>query len=215
MAPSLRSDLLLPISIVILAGGRGRRMGVDKASVQLAGETLLNRAVRRMSHLSHDIIVVSRPDQCPTVAGARLAHDLAPYGGVLAGIAAGVEAADHDWVFVMAVDMPFVDVELVRRQFSLRHGYDAIVPRLEVGVEPLHALYSKVCLAALREVLKEGSRRVISFYSSVRVRYLDCDPLAWPQALRRSFYNINTDADLLLAEKWLRETTVSDGRAHG
>lgn len=199
-SPRLDSE---PISVVILAGGRGNRLGRDKASIELGEETLLQRVVRLASSLSDDVVVVVRADQGLQVAGARVVTDLAPFEGVMAGIAAGLRAASREWSFVTALDMPFLNLELIRNMALARLEHDAVVPRLNVGLEPLHALYHKRCLPALHAALEKGRRRVVSFYGSVRVRYLGPAEIASLDPEGRSFFNINTPEDLIRAQAWI------------
>ncbi|OGO05329.1 MAG: hypothetical protein A2Y73_06265 [Chloroflexi bacterium RBG_13_56_8] len=197
----------ISVSAAILAGGRSVRLGRDKASVQLAGETLLDRVVRMMSCLSDDVIVVVRPGQARVVVDARILMDAAPHVGVMAAIATILAEAHYGWSFVAACDMPFISLGLVRYMISLTHGYDVVVPQLEVGLEPLHALYHKRCLPALRKALARGERRVISFYGELRVRYISLSEMRPYDPLGRSFFNINTAEDLNRAEEWIRSTS--------
>jgi len=204
-----------PISAVVLAGGRARRLGRDKATIKLGGETLVQRAVRLVSALSGDPMVVGRADQQSQLAqqirGARILSDVEPFTGVLAGIASGLTAARHDWCLVVACDMPFVRPDLVRYMMSLREGYDAVVPRLEVGLEPLLSLYHKNCLPALWRALKLGERRVVSFYAPQRVRYVEAAEIRLIDPKGRSFHNINLPGDLAQAKEWLRAGGASEG----
>ena len=197
-----------PISAIVLAGGRGKRLGRDKATVELGGETLLQRVVRLVSQLSDDVIAVVRADQQRQldrqVDGARTVSDAQPYVGVLAGIASGMAAARHDWCLVVACDMPFINLDLLRYMISLRQGYDAVVPRLEVGLEPLLALYYKRCLPALWRALRARERRVVSFYRSLRVRYVQATEIRLFDPTGRSFDNINLPEELARAREWLR-----------
>lgn len=191
--------------MVILAGGRGRRLGRDKATLEIGGETLIERAVRRMSSLADDIVVVARPGQRWSswldAAEARSVPDLWPYSGVLAGIAAGLLAARRNWCFVMACDMPFVNPDLVRQMLSASLESDAVVPRLDVGVEPLHALYHRRCLPALLDALAQGRRRIISFHGPLRIHYHDTAAFAQIDPEHRSFFNINTPEDVIHAQE--------------
>lgn len=196
----------VPASAVILAGGGSERLGRDKATVELAGKTLLEREVGLMRRLSDDVIVVLRPGQPPQAWGARVVTDAEPYTGVMAAIAAGLAAARYDWSLVVACDMPFVSPYLVRHMMSLRRGYDAIVPRLEVGLEPLHALYHQRCLPALLSALARGEHRVVSFYGSLKIRFIAPSEIRPYDPEERSFFNINTPQELAQAEEWLRET---------
>lgn len=197
-------EALPSLSVVILAGGYGRRLGRDKAALLLGGETLLERAIRRMAWLSDDLVVVTRPDQELAASTACVVHDRPGQSGVLAGIAAGLAASSHAWAFVVACDMPFVNLDLVRYLAGLAAGYDIVVPRLPQGLEPLHALYSQCCLAAVERALYAGQQRVISFYPEVRVRYVSPDAMAPLDPELRSFFNINTPENLDQAQDWLR-----------
>jgi molybdenum cofactor guanylyltransferase len=189
-------------SVIVLTGGKSRRIGRDKATLMLAGETLLDHALRAARTLSRDVIVVKRRDQSLSIGGVdvRLVCDALPYEGVMAGILAGLTEARHQWTLVLACDMPFVSLPLVRNMLEQRHEHDAVVPRLSVGLEPLHALYRTTCLDALRHALATGQRRVSSFYCGLDLLYVQeseidrIDPEHW------TFFNINTAQDLAVAQ---------------
>ncbi len=196
------------LSAVILAGGLGERLGGrDKATLVLGGETLLSRVRRRLAPLTDQVVVVLRPDQQigpalqEALQGATVVRDLPGHRGVLAAMAAGFMAARHEWSLLVACDMPFVQGELVRYMWSLREGWDIVVPRLPVGLEPLHALYHRRCLAPLQEALAQGRHRVISFYEPLRVRYVDEDEISRYDPQRLSFFNINTPDDMRRAQE--------------
>lgn len=191
------------ISVIILAGGHGKRLGTDKALLEMGGQTLVQRAVATLAALSDDLVVVIRPDQALHLPGARVVNDLAPYQGVLAGIAAGLAAAQHEWSLLVACDMPFLNLDLLRYLIEQADAHDIVVPRLEVGLEPLHALYHRRCLAALESALQAGERRVRAFYSALDVRYVSPEEMARLDPAGRSFFNINTPEDLATARHWL------------
>ena len=202
---------LSDISAVVLAGGRGERLGgQDKATTTLAGVTLLERVIRRVADLAGETIVVLRPDQeiTPQLAGAslgaRIVRDV-PGAGVLAAMAAGLSVMTGDCALLVACDMPFLQLPLLRYLLTLRSGWDIVVPRLEVGLEPLHALYHRRCLAPLGEALAQGSRRAVSFYATLHVRYVDADEIALYDPRGISFFNVNTPDDLAQAEAWARQ----------
>ncbi|MBC7236672.1 MAG: molybdenum cofactor guanylyltransferase, partial [Chloroflexi bacterium] len=193
----------MAVSGVILAGGRGERLGgQDKAAVILAGRMLLEHVCERIAPLMDEMVLVLRPGQTPAAlsqppgCGVRVTHDLPGYSGVLAAMAAGLEAIENEWAFLVACDMPFVQLPLVRYMLAIRERWDIVVPRQEVGLEPLHALYHRRCLPALYEALRQNRRRVIHFYEGLRVRYIEPAEIARydPQGL--SIFNINTPEDL-------------------
>ncbi len=197
-------------SAIILAGGRGERLaGQDKATLVLDGETLLERVYRRVAALADEVVIVLRPDQelapdlVAATQGAIVVRDLLGHAGVLAAMCAGLEAARHEWSLLVACDMPFIQASLVRHMWSLRGGWDVVVPRLEVGLEPLHALYHRRCLSSIRDALAQGRRRVIGFYEPLRVRYVEEEEIGRHDPRRLSFFNINTPEDLVRARQLL------------
>jgi len=192
------------VSVAVLAGGPGRRIGGDKAEILLAGERLVDRAVRRLGWLSDDLWVVLREDQRLEVVGARLTRDVLPEAGALAGMAAALQAVRHEWAFICACDMPFVQRPLVERLLAeiRADACDLVAPRLAVGLEPLHAFYHRRCLPAILSALAQGRRRVNSFYEAVRPCYLEEEAVLAYDPARRSFFNINTPEDLALAREW-------------
>jgi len=197
-------------SVILLAGGLGARLGgQDKATLLLAGEPLLGRVHRCVAPLTDDVVIVLRPDQelgpalAAAVQGAAVVRDLPGYSGVLSGMAAGLAAARHGWSLVLACDMPFVQIPLLRYLWSLHGDWDAIVPRLAVGLEPLHAFYHKRCLSPLCAALAQGLRRVSGVYETLRVRYVDEGETAPHDPQRLGFFNVNTLQDLARAHELL------------
>jgi molybdenum cofactor guanylyltransferase len=188
------------LSLAVLAGGLGERLGADKAALRLGGEPLLARVLRRLAPLSDDPLLVLRPGQTLADAyGARVATDLAPYSGALAALAAGLAAARHEGVAVVACDMPFAAPEPLGAMACLAYAFDAVVPRLDVGLEPLFALYHRRVLSAIVAALARGERRLSAFHADVRVRYVSPEEIGAPPELWR---NINTPEDLAAVE-WL------------
>ncbi|MGI5917645.1 MAG: molybdenum cofactor guanylyltransferase [Anaerolineae bacterium] len=186
------------VSVAILAGGKGRRLGRHKADVLLAGEPLLAHTLRRLDGLSDDVMVVARRGQRLPVEAGRLIYDSALNRGVLAGMAAALAAARHDLCLIVACDMPFLEQDLLQHMIDRRDDYDAVIPRLTVGLEPLHALYHRRCLPILERFLSQGERRVSAFCAALNALYLDETELVPFTA--DVFFNVNTPEDLARAE---------------
>ncbi len=199
------------LSIAILAGGRGERLGVDKASSLLCGVPLLRHVTLRLAPLqSDDLMLVLQPEQAPPAqCSARIVRDIAPNRGVLAGMAAALGAARHPWVLIVGCDMPWASARLAHYQYSRREGHDAVVPRRTVGLEPLHALYHRRCLAATQASLAQGERRVSRVIQALNVHYVEETTLSQIDPLGRAFVNINTQQELYQASAWLSADGVS------
>ena len=184
------------ISVIVLAGGASRRMGVNTALLPISPrETLVSRVVANLRVLTQDIVLVSNTPELYRELPVRHTSDQFTGAGPLAGLHAGLRAVDNRWAFVVACDMPLVDHRLVRYMLLLTQGSAAVVPRIEEAIEPLHALYSQDCLPAIEARLGAGQRRMISFYPDVRVRYVEAREIAIFDREGHSFANANTPED--------------------
>jgi molybdopterin-guanine dinucleotide biosynthesis protein A len=204
------------LSVLIMAGGRSRRMGQDKAWMVLDGMPLVERVVRRMLPLADELLFgASATERFETLASslgvaARVVADLYPDAGPLAGLHAGLGAARNDLVLALAGDMPFVSLALVQHMVALAPGFDAIiceVPSRRTGKtfrEPLHALYRRSCLPAVSARLAAGERQMISFLAEVRVRVVSPDDVRRLDPDFRSFFNVNTPEDWQEAQQMMR-----------
>jgi len=194
------------ISAVILAGGDSRRLGIDKALLELDGQTLLSRVVQKLAPLSDDVIVVTNsPEDYEHLAlGVRFVPDERPGEGALMGIYSGLTAATYPSALTVASDMPFLNMSLLRVLVDKIAGHDAVVPRLEGGLlEPLHAVYRKQCLPFMASVLAQGRRRIAAFLDQVDVFYVEQPTIDRLDPLGLSFVNVNTAADWKRAQQLL------------
>lgn len=204
-----------PLSVAILAGGQSRRMGRDKALLDVGGQPLLQHVLDRAGSLSDDVLVVAtdRPEYARF--DVRIVADRFPQTGALGGIYTAIAEAAHPHCLVLACDMPFLNTELLKYMAAQPRDYDVLVPSLSADrsdqggketLETLHAIYGKACLPAIERQLRDGTLKVISFFSEVRVRRI-------PEAVIRqfdphllSFFNANTPEEY----EWARDRYGSD-----
>jgi len=198
------------VSGVILAGGESRRLGQNKALLRIGGRTLIERVVEAIAPLTAEVIVVvASPEQAaalPLPPSVRVVSDRHPGCGSLGGIFSGLAASREPWILAMACDMPFLNPTLLRHLMTARRGVDAVVPYLEGQPQPLHALYRKTCLAHIESRLRAGQLKIASLFAAVRVRYVDEATIDRIDPGHRSFFNINTPADLEEAQSLLPAT---------
>ncbi len=175
-------------------------MGRDKALELVGGEPLISRVISRMSEVADEIVVVvngiDRASHLPLPQGAIVVVDAYPDKGALGGIFSGLRAGREDWAMVVACDMPFVNVALLKHILDQADECDAVVPILDGRPEPIHAAYSKVCLPAIERKILADDLKIAGFFEDVRVKFVaerEVDKLD-PDHL--SFFNINTEQDL-------------------
>ncbi|MCL0094873.1 molybdenum cofactor guanylyltransferase, partial [Dehalococcoidales bacterium] len=131
----------------------------------------------------------------------RTVTDTYPDKGPLGGIYTGLAISDSLYNLVVACDMPFLNQALLRYMLQLSVDVDLVVPRLGDMVEPLHAVYSKTCLAPIKYLLKQSNLRVTDLFTLVRVRYVETEEINRFDPKHLSFFNINTQADLEIARE--------------
>lgn len=190
-------------SIVILAGGKSSRMGVDKSHINLFGKLMIDRIIERIGSKGNEIIVVSNEVIKFSTDKVKIVPDYYQNYGALAGLQAGIKEAKNDLVLVVANDMPFINLELFdyMRQ-RMVPGVDVVIPDNGRGLEPFHAIFrKKSCLPAIEKVIQEQSKRIISWFPLVKVVIVEesvIDSLD-PEGL--AFFNVNTPVDLQRAEQ--------------
>lgn len=177
---------------VILAGGESRRMGSDKSLLPIFGARFIDHVYRTMAELFDEVIIVTNSPMLYAELPCAKVPDIYYAQGSLAGIHSAVCHASNDKVFVAACDMPFLNPEVVRSLCEQAGQADVVIPVHGGGAEPLHALYSKRCIAPMEEALDRGQKRIVSFFPAVEVKELATE--GWqtldPEGL--SLRNINT-----------------------
>jgi molybdopterin-guanine dinucleotide biosynthesis protein A len=195
----------LDISCIVLAGGKGSRLGQNKITEVIGNKNLLERVVSCLSSFNKEIVIVTATAQ-PLAQlvdhpDLRIVTDTYPGKGSLGGIYTGLAASDSFYNLVVACDMPFLNRALLSYMIRISAGYDLTIPRVGKFVEPLHAIYSRDCLAHIEELFKQGNLRVSELLNMVRVRYVEVDEIDRFDPKHLSFFNINTKAELRMAQE--------------
>jgi molybdopterin-guanine dinucleotide biosynthesis protein A len=170
--------------------------GRDKAFAAVGGEPIAVRTVRLLHELFPQVIVsTSRPERFRGL-DVETVGDLFPARGPLAGIHAAMRTSRHPHVFVVACDMPGLDPEVIRWMLARPRAADAVVPRWDDDVEPLHALYAVHTLPHVERCLATGRHALREFLPGVRVDYVEERELRALGGAARSLLNVNTPEEL-------------------
>ncbi len=193
-------------SIIILCGGRGRRMGQDKGLIQFRDKPLILNVLETAKSVAQEIIIVLRDEkqisQYEKIIGdynfifnkLSIIADSIPDEGPLIGICTGMRVLNSDKALVLPCDSPFITKEFINNIFSYSEGYEAVVPKWPDGkVEPLHAVYSEAVVGRIKTLIEEDVRDVKSLLEICKVNYVDADLL---NDTGCSFLNLNKPEDL-------------------
>jgi molybdopterin-guanine dinucleotide biosynthesis protein A len=109
--------------------------------------------------------------------------------GPLMGIASALETSANEINFVVACDIPCINLSFVRKMLAEAIDVDMVIPVENDGkYEPLFAVYCKSALAAINEVLASGRRKISDVFNRCRVKYIELNDADW-------LMNINTMAE--------------------
>jgi FdhD protein len=180
---------------VILAGGKSTRMGSDKALLPYRGGRFIEAIYRLFADIFKEVILVTNtPDQYDFLP-CRKVQDVLKEMGVLAGIHSGLYHSSNPAIFAVACDMPYLVEGLIRHMASHADAGGVLIPEGPDGLEPLHAVYGKGCLAVIETTLLSGQRRIVSFFDRTNVNRMNLEQVAIFDPDFVSFININTPTD--------------------
>jgi molybdopterin-guanine dinucleotide biosynthesis protein A len=195
----------LDISCIVLAGGKSTRLGHDKILEQFGDTSLLELVISRINPLGKEIIIVTAKERTFTQLASRpkikIVSDIFPGQGSLGGIYTGLVNSNSFYNLVVAADMPFLNVNLLRSMIEMADGYDFVLPRVNGLFEPLHAVYSRNCIPPIERILNQGKKVIIELFNYVRVRYVGTDEVDRFDPQHLSFFNINTPQELERARR--------------
>jgi len=188
------------ITGIVLAGGRGSRMGgVDKGWVELAGVPMIVHVLQRLAPQVGEILINANQnlDRYRALGHKVFADTVGGFAGPLAGLHAGIAHAARDLVVTVPCDSPFLPLDLVDRLHAalVARGAQLAVARTFDQPHPVFALARRDVLPSLTAFLEGGGRKIDAWYAALDVVEVAFDDEA------DAFRNINTNDELLAAAR--------------
>lgn len=173
---------------IILSGGKSRRMGKDKATLQFRGMRLIDYAINVVAKLSSEVLISS--NKSIALLNYAVINDIYSGKGPLAGLHACLKHSSNDVNLVIPCDAPFLTTELYEELLVNLRDADAIVPVLpDNKMEPLIAIYRRDCASKMEEQLIAGDYKVLNLLNKIKVKY-------YPVKNIEMFRNLNYPIDL-------------------
>ena len=218
-----------PVTGVILAGGKSRRMGENKALMRLGDNSLIGHVIRCLQNVTDELLLITNSPTEYAHLDVPMHGDILPDAGALGGVYTGVTHASYDAVLCVACDSPFLNPNLLTYLVSVLGEYDAVMPYTyssrqtpfcrnkdigntnrsygddtQITLQTLCAAYSKRCLPIIELMLQESELRVHALQERARIQRVS--PEVWrafdPEGM--SFFNINTPGDFKRADSYMR-----------
>jgi molybdenum cofactor guanylyltransferase len=189
--------------LAILAGGRGERLGGEKAMAQLGGRALIEHPLHAARGARLETVVIAKRSSTLPPLEERVLHEpdtpRHPLCGVIAALDFAATRTPAPAVLLLACDMPFVTSELL----GWLAGLEGSVMAVEGGrAQPLLARCLPTQLPVLREAL-DARRSLRASFAELAPRLVDKRELARFGDPARLCFNVNDGDELALAESWL------------
>lgn len=183
-------DKQADISAIILAGGQSSRMKQDKALLPVNGKSLIESVASQLEPFFADIIVSARDKQPLDFLPYRIAVDSSSGQGPLMGILTGLEASRTPYNFVIACDIPQINIGFLESMLEHVRRHDIVVPVSgDSKYEPLFAFYRKDLIPHIQGLLAKGIRQIIKLYPLAQsVKHVPMPAADW-------YFNLNTLED--------------------
>ncbi len=190
---------------VILAGGRSRRMGRDKAFLPFGKGLLIERVIEVMRQVTGDVILITNTPEPYQRFGLPMFSDVIPEAGSLGGIYSGLTYAKTPYTLCVACDMPFVKLQFLCFLCDTAAEADVVIPRNVEDFQPLCAVYSQVCREPIRQKIEDQRLKITGFFDQVRVRVIEGELLTRYDPHNVMFFNANTPEEYERARQLLEK----------
>jgi len=181
---------------IILSGGKNARMGENKAFIRINGERIIDRTIRIFRELFGEIVLVTNEPLAYLEFDLKIVTDIIKGKAALGGIYTGLFHSSCEHAFVCPCDMPFLNVDFIRYMKDRTKSHDIVVPVEPEGFQPLHAIYSRRCMPAMKKCIDEDRLKITGFYEQARVLKIPPEAIAPFDPEGRMFFNINSPDDL-------------------
>lgn len=185
-----------------MTGGASRRMGFNKAFIELdceTGETILSRTVSLFEKLFDETVIVTADASIYSEAGVPVLTDIYPDCGSLGGIFTALKSFSGSPLFIAACDMPRIDPDAIEAVINAARSatgpIDAAVPYINSRYHPLHAYYTQNATDKIEQLIKARKLRVQGFIDSAAILKLVENDFGAID-ITRSVANINTPEEL-------------------
>ena len=184
------------ITGVILAGGKSLRYGRNKALVEVDGKRLIERVINVMQPIFKSLMIITNTPRQYDYLQLPMHEDIIKGLGPLGGVYTGLETISSESGFFVACDMPFLQSDLIRHMVEIEGDFDAVVPKVDWKIEPLHAIYTKNCLPAIKQLIDAQGYQIIEIFDNIRVRYVKEEEIRSFDSKLKSFFNVNSPGEL-------------------
>ncbi|MGE4272936.1 MAG: molybdenum cofactor guanylyltransferase [Desulfitobacterium sp.] len=192
---------LLPMTGIILSGGKSSRMGSNKAFIEWDGVPLIERSLSALRMVFSEVVVSSNHPELYASYDVQVVKDNYPDRGPLGGLEACLRVARYDHTFFVACDMPFLNSEVIRFMAREIDEKDILAPEIGGGFYPLHAFYHKSCLPVIEKQLMANRLSLRDVFRLCSVHFLREEDFRDFPEIKLNLSSVNTPQECLALKK--------------
>lgn len=184
---------------IILAGGKSSRMGFDKQFMEVNQDRLMDIVINKLKEEFEEIIIVTNKPEGYYKNQYIVTKDIIKGKGPLSGIHAGLKLSSSKYAFVVACDMPHINLDYIRymKEFIGNKNIDGCVTKYGELVEPFNGFYSKGIIEDIEKHLLNQRRSVNSLLKELNIKYVEESKAREFSPNWDMFINLNTQEDLI------------------
>jgi FdhD protein len=193
-------------SAAILAGGKSRRFGSNKALAPWFTGHMIDALVQTAASACQEVIIIANESEPYSYLGLPIFPDILPGLGPLAGLQSALHNAKAERVLLLGCDMPLLNSELLNFMWKIPTWAPVVIPVTPQGLEPLHAIYHKSLLHLVDQLINCGNLRLKSLARKVPCRIVGPDDILKLCPSFECLSSVNTPRDLAKLKRHLKET---------
>ena len=185
------------LTAAVLVGGLARRLGgADKSALVFNGERTIDRQLAVLRAITDSVLIVGGDGARYESTGVRAVPDLITGAGALGGIYSALVQSDASRTLIVACDMPFLNVDVLKRLvLPTSDEVDIVMPRTNDGLQPLCAVYANRLAGVIRQRIDGGLLKIVDLAEVARIEEVGPEELAAHDPERLMFVNVNTPHD--------------------
>lgn len=192
------------MSLILLAGGKSTRLKKDKAFLRLNNKTIIEGIINKLKPIFKEIMIITNNVEDYGFLGLKVIPDIVKDKGPLGGIYTGLKTSKDKNNFILAVDMPFINEELIKYMLTF-DSYDMVIPGYNGYIEPLHSIYSKNVLPIIEKRLESNDLKLKNLAKKLKnIKYIGKQEIESFDAENICFFNINNKEDLEKARELVK-----------
>ena len=183
------------ITGIILAGGKGSRIGGDKGLVLYKRKPFIGYITEALKPFVDEIIIVTNNSEYAQY-NHKCVPDIIENAGPIAGIYSGLFHSKTELNIVLSCDVPLVNDIIIKKLIQgVSNNEDMVYINSSGNINPLIAIYKKRCLHSCLDALKRGEHRLLSLVDTLEAKSITIE-----KSLEKYIQNINTKKELKTIE---------------